>query len=111
MPNGNPPWNFSQIKKLPRVTGPWMIDVKNAGRYRITLRQFPKEADKAVMAVKAELDIAGKPLEQPVEPGSKGVDFEINLPAGPTQLRTRLFDENRKAGGVYFAEVEWCPIE
>jgi arylsulfatase A-like enzyme len=106
MPNGNPPWHFNQIKKLPRVTGPWMIEVKNAGRYRITLRQFPEEADKPVVAVKAELDIAGKTLEQPVEPGSRGVVFETNLPAGPTQLVTRLFDENGKAGGAYFTEVE-----
>lgn len=106
MPNGNPPWNFKSIKKLPRVTGPWMIEVKKAGRYRITLRQFPEEADKPVVAVKAELDIAGKTLEQPVEPGSKGVVFETNLPAGPTQLVTRLFDENGKAGGAYFTEVE-----
>ena len=106
MPNGNPPWNFKSIKKLPRVTGPWMIEVKKAGRYRITLRQFPVVADKPVVALKAELDIAGKSLEQPVEPGSKGVVFETNLPAGPTQLVTRLFDENGKAGGAYFTEVE-----
>ena len=106
MPNGNPPWHFNSIKKLPRVTGPWMIQVKKAGCYLITLRQFPEEADKPVVAVKAELDIAGKTLEQPVEPGSKGVVFETNLPAGPTQLVTRLFDENGKAGGAYFTEVE-----
>ena len=106
MPNGNPPWHFNQIKNLPRVTGPWMIEVKKAGRYRITLRQFPEEADKPVVAVKAEFDIAGKTLEQPVKPGSKGVVFEADLPAGPTQLVTRLFDENGEAGGAYFTEVE-----
>ena len=43
------------IKKLPRVTGPWMLEVKKAGRYRITLRQFPVEAGKTVEAVKAEM--------------------------------------------------------
>ena len=106
MPRGNPPWNFAAIKKLPKVTGPWMIEVRKAGRYRITLRQFPKEANKPVLAVKAELEIAGKTLAQPVEPGSKGVVFEIELPAGPTQLVTRLFDEHGKAGGAYFTEVE-----
>lgn len=106
MPNGNPPWNFAMIKKLPKVTGPWMIEVHKAGRYRITLRQFPEEADKPVLAVKAELDIAGKTHRQEVQSGSKGVVFEIDLPAGPTLLVTRLFDNNGKAGGAYFTEVE-----
>lgn len=106
MPNGNPPWNFNSIKKLPKVTGPWMIHVKKAGRYRITLRQFPKEADKPVVATKAHLEIASKLLEKQVEPGSKGVVFETDLPAGPTELVTRLTDKNGKTGGAYFTEVQ-----
>ena len=103
---GNPPWNFNSIRKLPRVTGPWMVDVQRAGRYRITLRQFPKEADKVVVAERAQLDIAGQSLKQLVNPDSKGVVFELDLPAGPTELVTRLFDQQGKAGGAYFTEVE-----
>lgn len=106
MPLGNPPWNFGSIKRLPKVTGPWMIEVKKAGRYRITLRQYPKEADKPVVAVKAQLEIAGQTLKKKVAPGSKGVVFELELPAGPTELVTKLFDENGKSGGAYFTEVE-----
>lgn len=34
---GNPPWNFGAIRKLPRVTAPWMVEVKQAGRYVFTL--------------------------------------------------------------------------
>lgn len=106
MPTGNPPWNFGSIKRLPRVTGPWKVDVKKAGRYRITLRQLPIEADKPVVAVRAKVEIAGKEMESPVEAGSKGVVFEMELPAGKTDLNTWLFDENDKAGGAYFTEVE-----
>ncbi|MDF1745673.1 MAG: arylsulfatase [Gimesia sp.] len=106
MPRGNPPWNFTTIKKLPKVTGPWMLEVKKAGRYRITLRQYPKEANKPVVAVKAKVEIAGQMLEQPVKPGTKGVVFETNLHAGPVELVTRLFDKKGKAGGAYFTEVE-----
>lgn len=104
--SGNPPWNFNSIKKLPKVTGPWMIEVKKSGRYRITLRQYPEEADKPVVAVKAELEIAGQTLTQAVEEGTKGVVFETDLPAGPTKLVTRLYDESGKFGGAYFTEVE-----
>ena len=106
MPTGNPPWHFGSIKKLPRVTGPWMVDVKRAGRYRLTLRQLPVEADVLVQAVRAKLQIAGQELETAVETGTKGVVFELDLPAGKTELRTWLYDSDGKAGGAYFTEVE-----
>ena len=106
MPTGNPPWNFTSIRKLPKVTGPWMIEVKQAGRYRITLRQYPKEANKLVVAERAKIEIAGKTKEQPVAPQSQGVVFELELPAGPTELVTYLYDAKGRAGGAYFTEVE-----
>lgn len=106
MEQGNPPWNFSTIKKLPKVTGPWMIDVKQAKRYRITLRQFPKEANRPVIAMRAKIEIAGKTMELPVRPNSKGVVFEIDLPKGKTKLITYLYNEKDQAGGAYFTEVE-----
>ncbi len=107
MKTGNPPWNFGAIKKLPKVTGPWLVEVKRAGRYRITLRQWPAEADKPVQAVRAKLEIAGQAAEQGVEPGSKSVVFEMELPAGSAELVTYLYDEKGRAGGAYFTEVEW----
>ena len=106
MPKGNPPWNFGSIKRLPRVVGPWHVNVRQAGRYRITLRQFPKVANKPVVAVRANIEIAGKTMEQPVAAGSKGVEFEIELPTGTTQLVTYLYNKKGKFGGAYFTEVE-----
>jgi arylsulfatase A-like enzyme len=108
LPKGNPPWNFNSIMKLPKVTGPWMLQVQHAGRYRITLRQYPKAANRPVVAERAKIEIAGQTVEQSVEAGSNGVAFEIDLPAGPTELVTYLYDENGKAGGAYFTEVEKC---
>ena len=106
LPKGNPPWNFSSIKRLPRVTGPWHVEVRQAGRYRITLRQFPAAADKPVVAVRAKLLIAGREAESEVDAGTKGVPFEMELPAGKTTLETWLYDKAGKAGGAYFTEVE-----
>ncbi len=88
------------------MVGPWNVNVSQAGRYRITLRQYPEVADKPVVAVRAKIEIAGKTMEQPVETGSKGVEFEIDLPAGTTQLVTYLYNEKDQAGGAYFTEVE-----
>lgn len=103
---GNPPWNFGSIKRLPRVTKPWMVNVKTAGKYKITLRQLPKEADKIIVGKTAKLTIAGQTLESPIEANSKGVVFELTLPEGETELLTYIYDEKGKAGGAYFTEVE-----
>ncbi|MDP4776874.1 MAG: sulfatase-like hydrolase/transferase, partial [Opitutales bacterium] len=106
MPQGNPPWNFGLIGKLPRVTAPWMLNVKQAGRYRFTLRQYPKLADKPVVAVRAKVKIAGVEKEVVVEPDTKGIVIELELPAGEAELLTYLYDEKGEAGGAYFTEVE-----
>ncbi|SMP75510.1 Arylsulfatase A [Neorhodopirellula lusitana] len=106
MPKGNPPWNFASIRRLPKVTGPWMLEVQHAGPYRITLRQYPAEADQPVVAVRARIEIAGKTKEVAVTKPSKGIVFELDLPAGATELVTYLYDANGKAGGAYFTEVE-----
>ncbi|MEO0413909.1 MAG: arylsulfatase [Verrucomicrobiota bacterium] len=107
MLGGNPPWNFGTIKRLPRVTLPWKVDVKQAGRYRFTLRQWPKQAGRPVIAQRAKIEIAGKEASGDVPKGSKGVSFELELPTGKTDLNTYLYDQAGKAGGAYFTEVEW----
>jgi hypothetical protein len=106
MPTGNPPWNFGQIKKLPRISGPWKVNIRKAGRYRFTLRQWPKQSGKSVQAVRAEIQIADQKAESIVTSGAKGVVFEFDLPAGTTELRTWFFDEKNQAGGAYFTDVE-----
>jgi arylsulfatase A-like enzyme len=106
MKTGNPPWNFNEIKKLPKVTGPWLVDVKRAGRYKITLRQWPGEANKPLVAVSAKIEIAGQEQDCTVKPGTTGVVFEMELPAGQTELVTYLFNKKGEAGGAYFTEVE-----
>ncbi len=56
--------------------------------------------------LRAKVEIAGQSKESPVEAGSKGVVFEMNLPVGKTELKTWLFDEKGEAGGAYFTGVE-----
>ncbi|YCM42247.1 arylsulfatase [Verrucomicrobiaceae bacterium 227] len=106
LPKGNPPWNFNAIKRLPKVTGPWIVDLKKAGRYRFTLRQYPIEANKPVVATRARIKIAGKEMESSVKKDTRGVVFELDLPAGRSRLLTDLYDEKDRSGGAYFTEVE-----
>ena len=45
----------------------------------------------------------------PVEADSMGVVFEMEIPAGETELTTYLYDEKGKSGGAYFTEVGALP--
>jgi arylsulfatase A-like enzyme len=107
MPIGNPPWNFGGIGRLPAVTGPWQIHVERAGRYRVSLCQWPKEANKPIVAQTARVKIAGVEASGPVEPGAVSVSFEMALPAGDTTLETWLSRKDGKVSGAYFAYVEY----
>lgn len=107
MESGNPPWNFGTIKRLPKVTGPWFVNVKRAGIYRLTLRQWPLESGKSLVAERAVLKIAGQEKARAVKPGSLGVEFDVNLPAGPTEILTYLYNQVGEVGGAYFVDVEW----
>lgn len=109
MQKGNPPWWFGSIRNLPRVTAPWMVNVRQAGRYRFTLRQWPSVAEKPLVAVRAKVAIAGQEKEMDVPSGCKAVRMELSLPAGPTELWTYLVNENGRAGGAYFTDVELVP--
>ena len=103
---GNPPWNFRSIKGIPKVTYPWLVNILEAGKYRLTFRQFPKEADKKIDGVRAKIKIAGMEKVAPIPENSKAAIFTLNLPAGITELWTYIYDQSEKMGGAYFTEVE-----
>ena len=103
---GNPPWNFNSIKRIPKETYPWLIHIKNAGMYRITLRQWPKEANKEIVGVRAKIRIAGIEEEASIIKGSNGVDFELNLDKGTSELWTYIYNQEEEVGGAYFTEVQ-----
>ena len=106
LPTGNPPWNYGEINQLKKITGPWHVNVVQAGKYRFTLRQFPEVAGKPLVAVKAKLKIADIEKEAPVQKGAKEAVFKLELPAGKTTLTTWLTNDKGETGGAYFTEVE-----
>ena len=104
---GNPPWNFSEINQYKKITGPWHVKVKQTGKYRFTLRQFPEVAKKTLRAVRAKIRIAGKEMSRPIPSGVNHVQFELSLRNGETTLETFLYTDNEQIGGAYFTEVEY----
>jgi hypothetical protein len=83
-----------------------LVNILEAGKYRFTLRQWPKEADKTVVGVKAKIKIAGVEKESLIKDGSSEVDFILSLPSGITELWTYIYNQQGQVGGAYFTEVE-----
>jgi len=107
MPKGNPPWSSGQVAKRPKVTGPWNLNVKTAGKYHFKLRQLPEEAQKPMVGVvSAKLEINGQTKTVEVSEGAMAAEITVDLPEGLTTLKTYLTYTDGSVGGAYYAEVE-----
>ena len=112
MKKGNPPWWFGSIRHLPRVTAPWMVNVRQAGRYRFTLRQWPSVAEKPLVAVRAKVVIAGQEKEMACSVGLQGGQDGVESFRRARQSCGLIsFNERGRAGGAYFTDVELVPAD
>tara|TARA_E500000178_G_C16621823_1_gene573673 strand:- start:32 stop:448 length:417 start_codon:yes stop_codon:yes gene_type:complete len=114
---------MKSLKVIPRMFG--LVDLENSlnetrnirsfsicptkaphGHYRLSLRQWPKEARKKLEAVRVKIQIAGQAHEAMVSNGSERIVFDLQLPKGKTICIAWLYDEQGKAGGACFMGVE-----
>ncbi len=148
-----PPWNQAHIRQAyglpgtmrkPKVKkaepptaeravhqGHWAVKVVREGRYEISLRRWPVEADEPITAglpaapdvpgasvayrahegvaipvVRAALRIDGKQLDsKPVSPGDKQITFRTTLSAGSYRLAPVLITANGDEIGAYYTVV------
>jgi hypothetical protein len=107
------------------------VEVVRAGRYRIELRRWPREAEMALAAgipgevrrytdsiaagygggraiaiCAAAVNMAGLTAERVVDPATTAAMFELDLPAGPAHLHTTLRTADGAALGAYYVYVE-----
>ena len=94
------------MRGLTGIVGPHYVNVVKAGKYRISLRQAPEVAAVKLRAVHAKLEIAGVTAEAPIPAGVEEINFDLELPAGQTQLLTYMTDEKGKVSGSTFVVVE-----
>lgn len=134
--DGTPsPWNQATVRAGKRTVGDWAVRIERAGRYRITLRRWPAEADTplteglaagaGVPGLKAFRETRGEVLdirsagvriadyeaERPVDPGAASTAFEADLPAGSTRLMGYFELAGGERVGSYYAEVERLDVE
>jgi arylsulfatase A-like enzyme len=76
------PWDQSQIKRMPEVNGWWMLDVARAGKYAITLRHKPAEANFPLQADQAQVKLGPCEAKAAVASGATSVTLALDLPAG-----------------------------
>ncbi len=110
-PAGGPP-NQELIRQPERPewagadNGFWAIEVARPGRYQITLRQQPPEAQFPIDAATAKLRIGGPESQKPIPPQAQAVTFEMELEPGSTRLQTWFEPTNGASHGAYFVYVE-----
>ena len=134
----HPPWNQQLVraaKTTPEGTGFWNIEVSAAGKYRIELRRWPKEADAGLSQglpagkpvpgqdafrttpgrkfqfVSASLSVAELELTTKVKRDAAAAVFETELPAGRTQLKALLQTENGDEVGAFYVYVERLDLD
>lgn len=117
----------AQVRRGERKNGVWSVMVERAGRYEISLRRWPVEADTPLTAgmpeyqaadgvypagvalpiARARLRIGEQDLSRAVRDGDKVVAFEVSLEAGSTTLQTWFYDgEDEELCGAYYVYVK-----
>ena len=108
MPSGGPPWAKTHVMQRKIANAPWAIEVAKSGKYRFTLSRWPNYIDRPLDSTFARVRIAGQEkggmIAKPDQQAS--VAFELDLPAGPTELQTWLTTVDGKTHGAYFVTVE-----
>ncbi|NME70764.1 arylsulfatase [Flammeovirga aprica] len=121
-------WNQKLIRKGVGIDGEWRVDFTKAGKYKIALSRWPKEADLAIDASapkfvsdapdyilpegkkftfkSAKLRIGDKTWEQTVPPNSKSVVFEVEVPKGETTMQATFTTSDNTPKGAYYVYVD-----
>jgi hypothetical protein len=88
------------------------VRVARAGRYIFTLRERPEVAAFPLTAAQARLRIGDLIDEtKAISAGATGVRFEVNLPAGDTDVMTWLIEKNGTSRGAYYVESLYMETE
>ncbi len=121
------PWNQTHIRNGLLVNGYWTVEIERRGTYNFGLRRWPVELNqpitssipekeavhggnplvegKQIAISKARIEIAGEVMEKHVPADAHQIDFQIQLEAGPSQLKATFEGENNIRLGAYYVYV------
>ncbi|MBX2850286.1 MAG: arylsulfatase [Phycisphaeraceae bacterium] len=120
---GDSAWHHVYVQRNELRNGPFMVDVKKAGKYRITPMRWPEYVDKASGCVESDIKIeyegAGVPINversgTPLDP-AKRTDKSHGriklLYKGPAKLTCTFTREDGKTFGAYYVKIEYLGEE
>ncbi len=96
---GDRPWNASAFKEY--QNGKWAVTVERDGIYTVECRHYPREADKAMQASWAKLQIGEMAVEKAVATTATHVTFEIELKAGDYDMQTIMTTDKSPQGALF----------
>ncbi len=99
------PWHQTHVASKVQANGFWAVEVQRAGRYRFTLRERPAVVQHPLSANLARLKVGGMVFIKRIDAGASGAVFEVDLPAGKTQLQGWLAEPGAALRGAYFVEA------
>ena len=112
---GQAAWHQNHVRNNELRNGPFMVNIKKAGKYRITPMRWPEYVDKPSGSqwMKASVVTVSRTIEDEsaVEPDLHSGSFELDLPAGHASLTTTLTLSNGKTFGAYYLKVEYLGEE
>ena len=76
------------IRSMPAANGYWMVECEHTGWYRLTLRHWPTEEPKEIVATEARLRIADIDQTIVVNEPTQQVRFTVYLKEGTAKLET-----------------------
>ena len=110
VPVGGPPWAHNHVTRRIIKNGVWKVQIDQPGRYRFELSRWPLYIEKSLESIAAGIVVAGKSDELRITDETlTSAVFEIDLPAGSTDLETWLETSEGKRHGAYFCRVSRIP--
>ncbi|HKL21966.1 MAG TPA: sulfatase-like hydrolase/transferase, partial [Tichowtungia sp.] len=126
-----PPWNQTNVRTTRAVDSyKWAIKVEQPGTYRIALRRWPRESGLSLRSgaepgepvpgleanretegvalpiTEARIEIAGQTKSMDIPNDMPEAVFEMELPAGDTDLKAHFTLKSGEEIGAYYAYVE-----
>ena len=112
---GDSGWHHAYVNRNELRNGSFAVDIKKAGKYKITPMRWPEYVDKPSGVIKAQITLAyGNKVfdliltQDPTKPVGT---FELDLPTGTAKLKSTLTREDGKTFGAYYVKIEYLDEE
>lgn len=100
-------WHQNHIRRGDLINGPWAVEVKQDGLYKISLYRWAPYLDKAMEMKSARLRVGGFEVSKDLPPDAAHASFLVKLKAGPSMLQTWLERPNGDESGAYYVDVAY----